>query len=339
MNGVSVVICCHNSADKLPLTIKHVNNIVVSSEVLWEVIIVDNASTDGTSDAAVNLLSAELKSITRIVVENELGLRNARIRGIVESKYDYISFIDDDNWICPQWVQICYEVLSNDRSIGACGGKSEAEYDNCTPPEWFDEFKDNFAVGSQGDAAGYVPDSRGYLWGAGLTIRREAWIQLYSKGFSFALTGRKGKSLSSGEDAELCFALRLAGWRLYYEPRLAFKHVITPDRLEWSYLRKLKRSFGRTAVIHKAYADTYNGVSVLNVRDLFKELSRVVNHMITSKAYKHIYDKTEGSNSSLSFEYMIGYIIELIKSLIYYGQTQKQFEIIKRITDINTKYA
>lgn len=337
MLGVSLIVCCHNSAAKLPQTIKHVNELAVSGNISWEFIIVDNASTDGTSQLATQLLSPELKSIAKIVMANKLGLKNARLKGIEEAQYEYICFIDDDNWICPDWINIVYEVLTEHPDVGACGGRSLPEFENCIPPEWFDEVKESFAVGEQGAVAGYVQDTRGYLWGAGLTIRRTAWDNLFSNGFDFALTGRKGKSLSSGEDAELCFALRLAGWKLYYEPRLVFKHVMSADRLQWQYFRRLTRAFGGTALIHGAYANEYANPCVLDITYLTRELRRVISEIKIKKTVVDYYDTTEGSHAALSCEYMIGYLLELIRSRIFARETIKQFEIIKRISGLNAK--
>ena len=47
--GVSVVICCHNSGKRLPETLRHLAAQVVEEGIPWEVVIVDNASTDGSS--------------------------------------------------------------------------------------------------------------------------------------------------------------------------------------------------------------------------------------------------------------------------------------------------
>src|SRR5207247_2261272 len=45
-------------------------------------------------------------------------------------------------------------------------------------------------------------------------------------------------------DAELCYGLRLAGWRLWYEPKLKLKHFLPATRLQWNYLRRVSRGFG-----------------------------------------------------------------------------------------------
>jgi len=254
MNGVSLIICCHNSVDKLPPTIKHVNELAVSKNISWELIVVDNASTDGTSEIAANLLSVELKSSVKIVTENELGLRHARLKGISVSKYEYICFIDDDNWICPEWVNTVYEIMSGHPEVGACGGVGLPSFES-TPPKWFEQYAGCYAVGSQGESTGYVADSRGYLWGAGLTVRRSAWDELIANGFTFTLSGRHGTNLSSGEDSEICFALRCYGWRLWYDEKLCYYHYLPPSRLTWSYLKKLYRGFGASEVVLGAYRE------------------------------------------------------------------------------------
>ena len=107
-----------------------------------------------------------------------------------------------------------------------------------SPPDW---------------SAGDVTDTRGWLWGAGLSIRRAAWNQITGAGWRWRLTGRQGEALSSGEDLELAVALRTAGWRLRYEPALRLKHHLDPHRLTWSYLRRLMRQVGAASVLHDLY--------------------------------------------------------------------------------------
>ena len=257
MSGVSLVICCHNSADKLPATIQRLCDLKVKRDVAWELIIVDNASTDGTQETAIQHLSEDLKKITRVVFENALGIRNARLRGIAESQYEYICFIDDDNWICPDWVDVVYDIMSKRSEIGACGGSGLPIFEG-SPPLWFEQYKHCYAVGPQNEIAGYVESSAGYLWGAGLTIRKSAWADIISYGFPFTLVGRSGSTLSAGEDVEICFALRCCGWRLWYDDRLTYYHVIPAFRLTLEYLKKMHRGFGEACTVLNMY-DTFLG--------------------------------------------------------------------------------
>ena len=50
--SVSVVLCCHNSVQRLPSTLKYLAAVNVPPGVDWEVLVVDNASTDDTAACA-----------------------------------------------------------------------------------------------------------------------------------------------------------------------------------------------------------------------------------------------------------------------------------------------
>jgi glycosyltransferase involved in cell wall biosynthesis len=245
--GVSVVICCYNSAKRLPQTLSHLAVQEVTGDVCWEVVVVDNASTDNTARTARECWAENSPAPLRVVYEPRLGLSYARQRGFADAKYELVSFVDDDNWVCHEWVQIVAEVMSRHPDVGACGGFSGAVCE-IQPPWWFECNQGSYAVGAQGNEARDVTWTRGYLWGAGLTVRKSAWQQLVSNGFRFLLVDRQGASLTTGGDLELCFALRLAGYRLWYEPRLRLRHFLPAHRLEWNYMRRLHRALGACSV-------------------------------------------------------------------------------------------
>jgi len=186
---------------------------------------------------------ADCRINLRVVAEPELGLSNARLRGFAEAQYSIICFVDDDNRLDPDWVEIVSRVMAERPEVGACGGHIEADCEVDQPP-WLKNFQSYYAVGEQAEHACDVTDTRGYLWGAGLCLRRSAWERLQQEGFDFLLSGRRGSTLTAGEDAELCCALRLNGWRLWYEPQLKMKHFLPAARLQWNYLRRVSRGFG-----------------------------------------------------------------------------------------------
>jgi GT2 family glycosyltransferase len=93
----------------------------------------------------------------------------------------------------------------------------------------------------------------GPLWGAALLVRRAAWQAVCAAGFEPVLTGRTAPTHAAGEDTELCWALHHAGWRLWYEPRLRFRHAIPASRLTWEYLRAIHHGFGAASVTMDHY--------------------------------------------------------------------------------------
>ena len=63
---------------------------------------------------------------------------------------------------------------------------------------------------------------------------------------------RRFADLYFGE-AEICAALRLSGWQIWYEPALCIRHFIPAGRLNWDYLTRLNTGFGKQSVYLDAY--------------------------------------------------------------------------------------
>lgn len=315
--GVSIVICCHNSAAKLPETLRHLAVQQVAPQVRWEVVLVDNASTDDTANVAQKLWTYPDVPL-RVVAEPQPGLSHARICGVRVAQYEVISFIDDDNWVCANWLNLVTEIFTQDSAIGVAGGPSEAVFDSPRPP-WFDGIKGFYAAGTQHQATGDVTDSPGtMLWGAGMNIRKSAIEALLGCGFQFLLSDRKGASLSTGGDTETCFALRAVGWRFWYDERLVLKHFMPANRLAWSYARKLMRGMGEAAVIFNIYLIAL-GRHPFNTRTSFKHtwlfqfLKAAKN--LCKLMLTHPVDclvQPEGHRSVLDFETIMGHLTALL---------------------------
>jgi glycosyltransferase involved in cell wall biosynthesis len=318
MPGVSVVVCCHNSSSRLPATLAHLGRQSVSSDIPWEVVIVDNASTDDTAAVAIRSWKMHPTTDLKVVQERRLGLSHARHRGFAEAKYEIVSFIDDDNWVCPNWVQLVSEIMSRHPNVGACGGFNEGVFE-VTPPWWLADYKQSYALGSQGKEAGDISNAKGYLWGAGLTVRKSAWQHLMEDGFRQVLVDRKGKAQTTGGDAELTFALRLAGWQLWYEPRLQLRHFLPADRLKWGYLVGFHRNVGASSVLLDLYSQaldgrprtvcqwfrrTWEGKVIITSATL---LWYVVRRLIS------FYRPSEGSLALLQVEVRVGRLVELMR--------------------------
>jgi len=249
--GVSVVICTYNGAARLPQTLAHLAAQENTSAIAWEVLVVDNASTDDTAEIARRCWPADAPAPLGIVREPRLGTANARKRGLEEARYEIISFVDDDNWMAANWLGLSYEIMSRDPGLGALGSINHAACE-IEPPRWFERFRANYTVFTEEDltASG---DATWGLYSAGMSIRRTAWLQLVRDGFDFGVPGAVGSMLGRGEDSELTFALREAGWKLLIDPRLRFEHFIPARRLNWAYLRKLSRDSAISTVTLDAY--------------------------------------------------------------------------------------
>lgn len=214
----------------------------MADDISWEVIVIDNASTDDTCKIAAEEWAGYTPACDRFVVteERRQGLSFAREKGIRCAAFDYVVFCDDDNWLDERYLETAYRIIDKDSRIAALGGQSSA-VSTVTFPDWFESLQNNYAVGRQSPQSGDV-SVRGYVWGSGMVIRKALYQQAF-RNFPSLLTGRKGKELTSGEDSELCLRFLLMGYRIHYSEDLQFVHFISPERLTRPYFDKMYEGF------------------------------------------------------------------------------------------------
>jgi len=255
--GVSVVVCCFNSASRIKETLECLQA-QQSGKVPWEVIVVDNMSTDDTMKIVEEIWNANPVTTLRTFQEQERGQTYARKRGLDNASFEFVSFVDDDNRVDPNWVSSVYDTLHSHPDVAACNGISTASFE-ADEPWWFQEFATNFAVGTQGMVSGYVPNDRGFLFGAGLSVRKTALVSLYDMNYPAIQSGRLIDELrGGGEDSELCFCFLLCGYRLYYDERIRFSHYMPASRMNENGLRRIQTSLGRDEVVLSIYRSLIN---------------------------------------------------------------------------------
>ena len=175
MCGISIIVCCHNSASRLPHTIQHLVEQDVANHVKWEVILIDNDSTDGTATVAERLWKKYGQPTTlRVIEEKRSGLSFARQTGFVNAKYEYCLFCDDDNWLDKHYVTNVFQTMEKNEQIGVLGGVGEAVCE-IGPPEWFRNNQCNYAVGPQSLLEGDITYTRGFVYGAGAVFRKSVF--------------------------------------------------------------------------------------------------------------------------------------------------------------------
>jgi len=240
--SVSVLICCHNSKDRITRTLEAVARCEANFQV--EVVLIDNYSTDRTAQTARDVWARlDTPFRFRVVSEPKLGLAYARRRGVLEADHEFLVFCDDDNWLSRDYLSIAAEILA-DPKVGATGGQAEPIFDGAVPPFAYSH-GDYLALGIQAISSGDVTHSRGFLWGAGLAVRRSDLLSIYRCPVFPIMTDRAGAlSFAMGNDNEICWALTVLGKKIVYDNRLKLYHFMPPERLKIEYLRKLMDSAG-----------------------------------------------------------------------------------------------
>lgn len=256
---LSILICTHCSAKRLPETLNHLKRQKNTESILWEVIIVDYISSDGTINIAREIWS-DFGVPLIIISETEAGKTPALETGLKNARGAAICIVDDDNWVNEDYVKVAYNIMNDHPEIGVIGAFGEAHCE-IEPPEWFEDNKGVYAVGGQGVNPGFVENNdRLWFWGAGCVIRRDAWLKAKARGFVPRLNPTRGeesnkfkKGFTGGEDPELCFAIQLVGYRLWYEPKLKYKHYIPKGRLTSDFLANAVQGVSAAGPILRLY--------------------------------------------------------------------------------------
>ena len=249
----TIIICTHNGASRLPPTLQALAALSLRPR---EIVLVDNASSDDS--ASVSQYWAERLGLPlRVVTERRAGLAWARLAGMRAARGSWLCFVDDDNELAVDYLEVATTRALADPQLGALGGRSRLPADR-RPPPWWPAHAASFAVGQPHPRSAVLEPGMS-LWGAGLCLRRAAADQLLHARWTPQLTGRLGARALSGDDSELCLAVQLLGWKLAYEHDLCLTHAIDPRRMQTDTLTRMHAAWGATQPVLRIYDRQLHG--------------------------------------------------------------------------------
>ena len=242
MTDFSVVIPTYNGAARLGLLFDCLRNQINTDALDWEIIVVDNNSIDDTRAVVQQYQTEWPNNIPlRYVLERRQGAGFARDFGLKAAKSPLIGYLDDDNLPEEDWVSAACEFASKHPEAGAIGSRICGKF-STTPPKDFDRIAAFLALTDRGpDPIPYKPETKILPPGAGLVVRRQAWLDNIPD--RRALAEKFGKR-EAGEDLEVVLYIQNAGWEVWYNPHMRMQHDIPASRLAKDYLVKLFAGIG-----------------------------------------------------------------------------------------------
>ncbi|MEL7037179.1 MAG: hormogonium polysaccharide biosynthesis glycosyltransferase HpsE [Cyanobacteria bacterium J06592_8] len=246
MIDFTVVICTYNGERRIPLVLDRLLSQQQIENLTWEIVIVDNNSTDRTKEVIQNYQSKSSPNPSEIkyCFEPRQGIAFARRLAIQEAKGSTIGFLDDDNLPDKNWIYAAYNFAQIHPNAGAFGSQIEAQYE-AKPPQNFERIACFLAIIERGEEAFRYDVLDRWLFppGAGLVIRKQVWLDCIPEEPFFS--GVSAKSLQrKGEDIEMLSYVRKKGWEIWHNPEMKVDHLIPSNRLQKSYLMKLLRGIG-----------------------------------------------------------------------------------------------
>lgn len=228
--NVSVILCTFNRCATLNQALESVLASEMPDSTTWEVLVVDNNSTDQTREVVENVRVRYPKKV-RYLFEGTQGLSRARNAGIECAQGDVIVFVDDDVIVDRGWLRALTSLFLDGRWSG--GGGPVLPRWTQKPPKWLPGPSRYglapLAMFDPGLPAGPLQEPP---FGANMAFRREMFAKY--GGFRTDL-GRCGSNMLSNEDTEFGKRLLTGGERLGFEPVAVVYHPVQANRLRRSY--------------------------------------------------------------------------------------------------------
>jgi glycosyltransferase involved in cell wall biosynthesis len=240
---ITVAICTWNRADLLDLTLEHLSRQDLTDVASFEVLVVDNASTDRTAQVLQARSGGSLP--LRSIAEPHQGLSNARNAAVAAARGKHVIWTDDDVCVAPGWLAAYQAAFRAHPDAVFFGGPILPRFLG-RPPRWLlrgiECVSTAYALRDFGDGAFQL--DRGRLpFGANMAFRSDA---LRRDSFDPAL-GRVGAKLLSGEESAVMSSLLENGATGWWVPAATVEHMIPPERQTLGYLRDYYAAWGRTS--------------------------------------------------------------------------------------------
>lgn len=281
MYKLSVIICTHNPVkDYLNKTLEGLKQQDLPYKE-WELVLVDNASNESVSKR----WELNWHPNGRIILEPELGLTPARVRGIRETSAELLLYVDDDMVLDPDYLRQAIKISEEYPFLGIWGGNLKGGYE-VEPPETIMRYIERLAVRE----VKQVRWSNIRLWettpsGAGMVLRRVVADMYANEAIDNPLKkflSRKGESLSSGGEVDIAFKAVGMGFGSGLFPQLSATHLLPAHRLTESYMLRLQEANAFSGIV---ISNIYGEGIPLIEKPSFLALRRLV-HIFTGKKFR-----------------------------------------------------
>jgi glycosyltransferase involved in cell wall biosynthesis len=236
---LSVILCSHNPRfEYLQQCIGALREQTLPYD-RWELVVVDNRSDEPLAER----VDLSWHPHACMVREETLGLTAARLRGIRESTGDLLIFVDDDNVLDVDFLEIALHTTEERPFLGSWSGQCRPAFEQ-RPPEWTRRYWGNLVIREfDHDVWSNLPRlPESMPCGAGLCVRREValrYLDLHESGKRSFQFDRIGKSLLSGGDNDLAACACDIGLGVGLIASLKLTHLISPERLTVDYIARL----------------------------------------------------------------------------------------------------
>jgi glycosyltransferase involved in cell wall biosynthesis len=301
--SISAIICTHNRDTYLGAAIDSL--LAQNTAIGFEVIVVDNGSSDRTAEVVKQRLSDPR---LKYIFEPVLGLSVARNTGAVNASGEILAYLDDDAVASSSWLEILYSAYQGNSKLAIAGGKVTLLWAEGTqPPRWLSPgLAGNLGAYDLGTSVVYIENPGLTPRGLNYSIRSSFLIEI--GGFDTNL-GRVGKNLLSNEELQMTELALARGWQVAYLPDALVAHNVSPERLNRSWFF----SRGWWQGISECYREQLAGKA--GIGQLQRGSERFLRGLY--KTIQYISDPAERFDKLVYAYGQIGYLNAAIQGLLF----------------------
>lgn len=238
MIDATVLIATYNRSNLLDETLRYLARMQAAPGLRWEVLVVDNNSTDETRTVVERHIPTFPVTL-RYLFESTQGRSSALNTGIKAAEGKILAFTDDDVRVADGWLDAAIAPLSGlDTSLVYAGGPVRPIWESA-PPRWLDldrgDLWGTIAIQNHGAAPFIYEQKRKVPLGANMAVRRDVFDRVGL--FRPDLGRAAGRLLLGQEVPDLLLRVRAAGLRGMYVPAMQVHHHIPSRRLTPEYFR------------------------------------------------------------------------------------------------------
>src|SRR5579863_10102054 len=255
---ITVILCTYNRSRSLANTLESLGASFLPDCIEWEVLVVDNNSTDQTREVVENFCSRYPKRF-RYLFEPKAGKSQALNAGVSRAQGEILAFTDDDVTVKPTWLRNLTAPLGVP-GWGGIGGRT-LPASSFSPPMWL-------PLGGPHDMSGILAlfdcgENAGELdrppFGANMAFPRRMFEQYGA--FREDLGPSPNRDIPRpNEDTEFGRRLLAGGERLRYEPSAVVYHPVPENRLKKEYFLDWYFGFGRSLVRESGRGPDFWGI-------------------------------------------------------------------------------
>lgn len=252
---ISVVIPTRNRADLLEGTLETLAAQVAGSEE-WEVLVMDNGSTDNTP-ALCARMAGRFKAFQYRIV-SEPGLHAGRNAGWQSARGEIIAFLDDDVRLPPHWL-VGVRIAFSDPATMLAGGPVLPEF-AAEPPDWLAQrwysqpeggrILGELSIIDLGQVRKVISSFQ--VFGCNFLVRRA----VLESARGFHPDGMPAELLHLRGDGETYISrfVQQQSWQTFYEPLAGIRHLVTVDRMTMHYFteRQFRQGISDSYTHHRA---------------------------------------------------------------------------------------